>query len=321
VITQSDKISFIKKVFGSTLVDRACENIAVHCPKCKSQNSKKKLSINLATWQTHCWVCGLKGKTLLPVLRKYSSQCNVSEFERRFLGNRREIYDVPIIEDEKIKIPNGFILLADHIGKSDPDAKACLRYLFSRGITERDLWYYKMGTAKSGKFRRSIIIPSFDFYGDLNYFVTRKIDADNKFKYINAKADKKKIIFNEINIDWSQEVTLVEGPFDLVKSNDNATCLLGSSLTEKMLLFKRIVTQRTPVLLALDSDMKKKSLQIAETLMSYDCNVRLLSLGEKSDVGEMTSEEFEKARRSAKAWNRNFSLKSKIAEINSGSII
>ena len=68
------------------------------------------------------------------------------------------------------------------------------------------------------------------------------------------------IIFNELNIDWSKELTIVEGPLDLIKTNDNATCLLGSSLTEDMLLFQKIVANKTNIKLALDSDIFSKSL-------------------------------------------------------------
>ena len=321
MVTQSEKINFIRKYFGSPSVDRTGENIAVSCPSCKSQSGKKKFSINLNTWQSHCWVCGLKGKTLLPILRKFCSLESAREFEKKFIGKSTYANQEDQEEVDTVKIPENFIFLVDNVKGSDPDVNACLRYLHSRGISERDLWYYKMGTVKRGKFRRSIIIPSFDESGDLNYFVTRKIDPDSRIKYVNAKADKKKIIFNDININWSQELTIVEGPFDLVKCNDNATCLLGSSLTEQMLLFRKIVSHKTPVLLALDSDMRKKSLKIAKLLASYDCEVRLLSLGDKSDVGEMTREEFEKARSMAKSWNRETSLRSRIAEISSGSLI
>ena len=36
----------------------------------------------------------------------------------------------------------------------------------------------------------------------------------------------KKIIkeFNELNINWNKPLTLVEGPLDLIKTNDTSTC-------------------------------------------------------------------------------------------------
>ena len=319
MITLSDKLAFIKRTFGSYLIDRTGINVAVRCPSC-SDDQKKKLSINIDTWQAHCWVCGLKGKTLLPILKRHCDISDYRDFQHKFLQLSAEVKE-PIVDDLKVLLPDGFILLADHICDKDPDIRACFSYLRSRGVRERDLWYYKMGTSRTGRYRRSIIIPSFDVEGQLNYFVTRKIDEDKRFKYINAKADKKKIVFNEINIDWSCELTIVEGPFDLIKSNDNSTCLLGSNLTSEMFLFKMITSHKTPVLLALDSDMRKKSFAIADILMSYDCDVRILELGKREDVGEMSREEFEHARRDAVMWDRQISLLEKISEISSGSII
>ena len=70
---------------------------------------------------------------------------------------------------------------------------------------------------------------------------------------------KKQIIFNELNIKWDEELTIVEGPFDLTKSNFNTTCLLGSSLNESYELFKKIVKNKTPVLLGLDPDAMTKN--------------------------------------------------------------
>ena len=93
---------------------------------------------------------------------------------------------------------------------------------------------------------RYLILPSYDKNGELNFYVSRNIDADtaNSFKYKNANVSKNKIIFNEINIDWNIPLTLVEGPLDLLKTNDNATCLLGSALNEEMLLFQQIVKNK-----------------------------------------------------------------------------
>ena len=41
-------------------------------------------------------------------------------------------------------------------------------------------------------------------------------------------------------------MTLVEGPFDMVKCDDNATCLLGSHLPVNSLLFQKLIQNKTP---------------------------------------------------------------------------
>jgi hypothetical protein len=320
VNTVSNKVKFIRSVFGICDIDRSGENAAVPCPSCKT-STKKKLSINLSTWQTHCWVCGLKGKTLLPILKKYFRHGEAAVFKTQFMPKHAYVHLSEQEEEEKLALPAGYTFLGKIKNVLDPDIKACIHYLLKRGLTEKDIWYFKLGTIASGRYCRRVIIPSFDDKGQLNFFVARSIDSDNNFKYINAPTDKKTIIFNEHNIDWSNELTLVEGPFDLMKCNENATCLLGSSLTEEMKLFQKVITNRTPVVLALDSDMGYKTQKIASILASYDCQVRMIELGDKSDVGEMSKAEFQNALLNAPLWQRDLRLKYKISEIGSGSIL
>ena len=163
-------------------------------------------------------------------------------------------------------------------------------------------------------------MPSFDFDGELNYFTARSIDSDGAKKYINSKVQRKSVIFNEINIRWNEPLTLVEGPFDLMKCNWNATAMLGSYLDESYLLFQKIVKNQTDVVLAMDSDASKKMNKIAQKLKSYGINVKYLDLGKFNDVGEMSKNDFDLALRSAKSWSSVSLLNSKIRQIRSSSI-
>jgi len=129
------------------------------------------------------------------------------------------------------------------------------------------------------------------------------------------------MVFNELFIDWSSELTLVEGPFDLVKCNDNATCLLGSFLARDSLLFQKIIEHKTPVLLALDPDAKIKTIKIARSLLEYDVPVRMLDHGEYDDVGDMTKQEFSRRRKDAKSWNNTQGLLAKIQNMTLGSVL
>ena len=78
MVTVSQKLKFIKQAFGSFYLDRGGHNVAVKCPAC-GENDKKKFSINLETWQSHCWVCGIKSTNLLSILRKHvsSNDCRI----------------------------------------------------------------------------------------------------------------------------------------------------------------------------------------------------------------------------------------------------
>jgi len=322
MVTFTQKLSFLKKVFGDYELDRKQENGIFRCPSCGTGTKKKKFYINLESWKCHCWSCNLKGRTVLPALRKYGTREDVSYFTEKLCGNKRQNISESSQEEvnNNVRLPDGFLFLGDFKKSLDPDIRSCIKYLYSRGLSESDIWRYRIGTSRYGKFRRRVIFPSFDIDGDLNFFVSRSIDSSVKRKYINSNVNKKLIVFNDIDIDWSREVTLVEGPFDMIKAGDNSTCMLGSSLSDDYFLFSKIVSNKSPVLLALDSDMKKKEQDIARLLVLYGCEVRILDLGRFSDVGEMSKIEFIEKRKYATSWSPSQRLKMRIGALRSGSL-
>ena len=317
--TFTSKINFIRKSLGEIDVARDGVNVAASCPKCGSPG-KKKFSININNWNCHCWVCGIKGRDLYRILANHVSLEHGREFRERFLGEKFLTNGKDLKEDLKVSLPESFIPLCVEENSKDPDIRDCIAYLNKRGLTIRDLWYFKIGSSTIGKFRRRVIIPSFDSDGELNYFTARAIDDHIYPKYSNSRAKKTEIIFNDLNIDWKKELTIVEGPFDLFKCGKNSTCLLGSTLSRKSFLFKKIASNKTPVILALDRDMRNKSLKVANLLSEYCCSVKILPLNSFNDVGEMSRDEFKSAKDRAVSWTREISLREKIASIRTGSL-
>jgi hypothetical protein len=313
--SEKQKIDFIQRTFGQASIISSTD-ITVPCPKCDNKK-KKKLSISLQSDMFQCWVCGFKGKNLLTILKRYYPS-KVDEYTVKILG--KKVIHEDVIEEYTLELPQGFSFLGRKRPLEDPDIKAARFYLSSRSISTTDIWYYKLGTYTSGRFRRRIFMPSFDDKGDLNFFAARSIDDDSFIKYLNAKIPKKTIIFNHINVDWSKELTLVEGPFDLMRCNENATAILGSALPQDGLLFQEIIKHKTPILLALDSDMPHKTHKIAKLLSEYSIDTRVLDLGIYDDVGEMTKQQFEAARIHAKPWATNDRMSFMINNIKSGSI-
>ena len=314
--TNIERIQFVKSVFGSTKVARDGVNIAVKCPSCNEK--KGKFSINVSNWMCHCWVCGVKSKNLYFILKKHVGSNSALRFIENFgppKGAKKEDHEEVI----RVEVPDGFIPLATFSGR-DPDIRDVVSYCKKRGISERDFWYFRLGASSSPEMRRRIIIPSFDSEGNINFFVSRTIDKKGFPKYLNSKAKKTNIIFNEINIDWSKELVIVEGPFDLMKSTANSTCLLGSKLPKSSLLFSKIVENKTPVLLALDDDMKGEMQKIARLLTSYNVQVRVFKNRSSGDVGEMDKKDFKEMCKLSKVWTEESILKFKINSIKSGSI-
>ena len=315
------KITFFRRVFGEHSKSSDGINFAFKCPKCSmGLSTKKKLVIRLDNDAYHCWVCGIKGKNLRFLLRKYYPGF-LHEYQTTYQPNHIESI-TPFQVEEIIlpQLPPNFISLVQ-AQNGDPDVLAVKQYARKRNLTLRDLWYFRLGTCKMGRYRRRLIIPSFNIDGHVNYYVARAIDKHTKRKYLNPKIAKKNIIFNEINIDWNKELTLVEGPFDLMKCDENATCLLGSNLSVEYALFQKIVKNQTPIILALDTDARSKAHDFAKLFSEYGVHVKIMNIVGYNDVGEMTRNVFKERKITSVKWESNDRLFHLINKMGSGSII
>lgn len=291
----TDKIKFYESIFGRGRLASNGKNFDVRCPICAPMDtSKKKLAIRTDNDANHCWVCGWKARTLIPLLKKFGSQEHINLY-REFTGRSNSPVTADIEIVQKIELPKDFKLLT-LASDTDPDVKAAWRYIYSRGLTDKDAWYFKFGVSDEPRWKRRILMPSFDFQGNLNYFVARAIDKDRKPKYDNPDVDKNPVVFNEINIDWKQRLVLCEGPFDMVKCPENSTALLGSDLDERHEILNKILLHNTPVALSLDGDMwNKKTPKIVKKLQEYDIDVVVVDVRPWGDPGNMSKPEFEKA--------------------------
>lgn len=308
VLSLTDKVNFYESLFGRGRLSGNGKNFDVRCPICASSDpTKKKLAIRTTDDANHCWTCGWKSRSLLPLLRKYCTQDQVDYYKQQ-LGIYNDFIFVEEEEEKKIELPKDFCLLT--LGNArDPDVKALWRYVYDRGLDEKDAWYFKFGFSNEQRWKRRILMPSFDKLGRLNYFVARAIDSNRKPKYDNPDVDKNPIVFNEINIDWSKRIVLCEGPFDLVKCPENSTAMLGSDLDERHELFNKVLFHNTPVALALDGDMwNTKMPKIVKKLQEYDIDVVVVDVREWGDPGNMTKEQFRVALLSASTlgWNDLF---------------
>jgi len=267
-----------------------------HCPYCK--HHKKKFSINIDKNAYQCWICGQGGKDIYRIVRRFGSYKQkdrwrelmdiAPELTRFGVNMFNAIKGEDIEETQIITLPRAFKTLSEPSG-SRPYRQA-LSYLTKRGITQQDVLWWRMGYCAEGEYKNRIIIPSFDIHGNINYYIARSFDGHPR-RYLNPPASRN-IIFNELMINFDKEIVIVEGVFDALKAGRNAIPILGSMLTEKGRLFKRIVENDTPVILALDPDAKKKSQRIKNLFLKYGIEVREVNIQGYEDVGEMTKEEF-----------------------------
>jgi hypothetical protein len=197
-------------------------------------------------------------------------------------------------EEIKVELPQEFRTLTS---KDRPlISNPAFRYLRERGLSKDDILKWKIGYCYEGQYRNRIIIPSFNDDGDTNYFIARSYSGDS-YKYKNPRASKN-IVFNELFVDWDQDLVIVEGVFDAIVAG-NAVPILGSTLRADSRLIQKIVYNDTPVYIALDPDAEAKERKIIQTLMKYDIELYKIDVSGYEDVGSMPKEIFERRKQQA----------------------
>jgi hypothetical protein len=163
--------------------------------------------------------------------------------------------DTKSVEIDDLKLPSSYRQLKK--GKYIP--KRVMEYLSSRGIGWDIIERYSIGYSEYDKdsFMPSyrVYIPSYDKYGDLNYWTGRDyLNRDKVVKYYNPKTERKNIIFNEEKLQWDADITLVEGPFDHIVV-PNSIPLLGKVLNKDFKLYWEIVKNaKANINIMLDGD-------------------------------------------------------------------
>ena len=292
------KEQILEKTFGS--LSKKGNEYLTYCPSCK--HSKRKLSININKNKFKCWVCDLKGNDISHLLKKFSTNSLYNQW-KELAGeiNLAEIKEINQERYEKVELPAEYKNLDNKIKYKSPKRIQALKYLMKeRGLEEKDIWRWQIGFCEEGKYSDRLIIPSFDKEGSINYFVARAFNRIPWPPYDNPKAKKNEIIFNELYIDYDDDLILVEGVFDAIKAGYNAIPLLGSTLPEDSKLFNEIVKNNSTVYLGLDKDAKDKQFKIERLLSLYGIETYKIPLGKFSDIGEMNKRQFSLAKNNAK---------------------
>ena len=262
-----------------------------YCPFCN--HHKPKLSINIEKNVFKCWVCDTRGRDNYYLVKRFgnfnqqqewlqfTNQTDINDFEIIFSGSVQKEFVEQIIE-----LPEEYKSLVNNNSLS---YTLPLNYLKKRGIKEDDILKWRIGYCSSGEYAGRVIIPSFNENGNVNYFVARSC-RDQFPRYKNPPVSRN-ISFNELSIDWSDDIVIVEGVFDAIKAY-NSIPLLGSTLREDSALFQKIVQHNPKVYVALDRDAEKKASILIQKLLSYGIEVYKIQIPENKDVGDMSKEEF-----------------------------
>ena len=294
----ADKLSILKEILGPYRIERKGQYL-FQCPNPSCRHHKPKLAINLNSGGK-CWICDMRSPNLRFFVKRFGNRDQLAQWDKITgeidLSNKRASpLDRPeeIEERVQVNLPPEFRSLTSNAGIAGSPA---MKYLTNRGIDEQDIIRWKIGFANEGKYRDRIIIPSFNLDGDLDYFIARTY-TDDWIKYLNPD-HKHDIVFNELFIDWHEDVVLVEGVFDAIVAG-NAIPLLTSTLREESKLFSALVKHNPDVYLALDPDAKRKEQKIALKLKEYGLNVFKIEVEPYADVGKMSKIEFAKRKSEA----------------------
>ena len=260
--------------------------VSYHCPFCN--HHKKKLQVNISSQFWQCWVCGVKGRKIISLLKKISAPYEYFKKLSNLLGDRFEPLGNKKYSDD-LSLPIEYIAFKDANTKS-PEYKNAIYYLIKRGLTPQDIFKYSIGYCESGPYRGMIIIPSYDENGKLNFFTGRSY-YDTNYKHKNPSVSKNIIGF-DLHINWDEPITFVEGAFDAIAVRRNAIPLFGKLLSDKLKI-KIIKKQVSQVNIALDRDALKGSLKISQYLMSNGIDVHFIDLPEK-DPSELGFENIQK---------------------------
>lgn len=289
-MSDTKKIEILKDILGNYY--RSGHEYLFFCPKCK--HHKKKLSVNIEKDCFKCWICSFSGKSIRRLIQRYgdyvqqktwnelSGIVEITEYEKIFFTEENTEEKI-----EPISLPAEFQTLCNRdLSLTSLPAR---RYLNERGLSKEDILFWKIGYAVSGEYTGRVIVPSFNLEGNIDYFVGRTYENDWK-RYLNPPVPKD-IIFNELYIDWSSDITIVEGVFDAIKAR-NAIPILGSTLREGSRLFRELIKNDPAIFIALDPDAERKAEKLINTLLSYDAEVYKIDIPTGRDVGDMTHEEF-----------------------------
>lgn len=241
-----------------------------NCPCCAEEkglshgDGKYNLEISLVIGKYHCWSCsqthGTHGN--IPKLIKDYGNPDILNKYKKAVSELKESKLYELYLSDSISISDTSLSLPESYSKIDLNNCNDLvsDYLLKRGINQDIINRFSIGYTNSTdsdfRCRNRIIIPSYDIFNDLNFWVGRDyIGKNNSLKYMNSEVNKSDIIFNERLINWDNDIYIVEGPFDAICMVPNTICLLGKSLKVDSLLFRTIIKKcNGRIIIVLDGD-------------------------------------------------------------------
>ena len=269
-------------------------NVAFTCPFKHHRRGQLiiQLDPNLDSFgYWHCWACpnaSASGKHLESLLKKINVNDAIVKEIKRYIEVEIHKTSHYTTEDESIKsqlfLPSEFLPL--YKKNNTPEYKNALYYLIKkRKLTVYEILRYNIGYCENGRYRNRVIIPSYDEFGNLNFFTGRSFITDEYKKYLGPYLSEKDFIGFDLFINWNYPIAIFEGPFDAIAFRRNAIPLFGKIIPNSLKL-KIIKHKVKDIYLGLDPDAIKDSINYIEDFLNEGINVHLLTFPEK-DAAEV----------------------------------
>ena len=259
-----------------------------NCPgsTCRHDIDKFNLEYNSQKKAFKCWKCEPRYSGYIhKLVGDFGSQEDYRKlnliFPREKINRLRNKHQKrPKIDYELItcKLPEGYIPLGKK--SSSKLYQLAWDYLIKkRKVPKYFIDKYEIGYTENGPRKFRIIIPSKNKFGKFNYYEARSfIPGPKEIPYIKPSGEevhKNDIIFNEYFINWDLPIFLVEGVFDMFRI-PNSIPILGKEISE--LLISKLLKHKCTVVLCLDDDAIKKTIEIYTLLSSLGLNVFYIDL-------------------------------------------
>ena len=230
------------------------------CPHCAEKHGDRELqkyNLECNFFVFHCWKCASEDDdemhgSVFKLIKLYGNEQLYKDYKECVISLKEsKLYNLDFANDfkvdlsqiDEVKLPNGFRPF-----KEDrfypPQA---MEYIQKRGITWDIIHEYNLGfttyTEDDKIASNRIIIPSYNKFGELNYWTGRDFTNNPKRqRYYNPKTERKSLIFNEEKIQWDADINIVEGPFDHLVV-PNSIPLLGKALDKDYKLYWELLTK------------------------------------------------------------------------------
>lgn len=243
------------------------------CPRCideygENEALKYHLDVNLKDGIFKCWKCVTQDEEMQGKLGKLIKMYGSAELYKRYKEAIKSIKETHLYELSDFSgltisfEPNTYVRLPITFRRINLEKcrdKRLIEYLEKRKINQDFIDKFSLGYTtwdeSDYSMRNRIIIPSYDEFGDLNYYLGRDYTGKSKLRYKNCDADKKEIVFQESLINWDATIYLCEGSFDAMRFPSNGIAMLGKSLGNEYVLYKKLMERaNADVVIVLDGD-------------------------------------------------------------------